>query len=59
MKKQNAKRESFWERLTKRQLRVLRGGDAGGSSSDSSSGSSSTSGAVPVPPSTVPPVGGL
>ena len=27
MKKQNSKRESFWKRLTKPQLRLLRGGD--------------------------------
>ena len=52
-------KDSFWKRLTKRQLRLLRGGGSEDSSSDSSSGSSSTSGAVPVPPTGVPPAGGL
>ena len=39
MKKHNAKRESFWKRLTKKHLRLQRGGGAGDSSSDGFSGS--------------------
>ena len=39
MKKHNAKRESFWKRLTKKHLWLLRGGSAG----DSSDGSSRSS----------------
>ena len=40
MQKDNAKRESFWKRLTKQHLRLLRGGGAGDSTSDGSSLSS-------------------
>ena len=48
-KKKNSKgRDSFWKRLTKKQLRLLRGGGSGDSSSDSSSGSS-TGASVPPP----------
>ena len=51
MKKRKAKRESFWKRLTKKQLRVLRGGGDGDASSESSgSGTSTTGGVVPANP---------
>ena len=58
MKKQNAKRESFWKRLTKKQLRLLRGGDGDSSSSDSSSASTSAGGVVPGPLTSDPPATG-
>ena len=52
-KKKNSKgKDSFWKRLTQRQLRLLRGGDGGDSNSDSSSS------ALPVPPAPLPPPGG-
>ncbi len=40
MKRHNADRESFWKRLTKKQLRLQRSGGAADSSGDGSSGSS-------------------
>ena len=51
-KKKNSKgRDSFWKRLTKKQLRVLRGGgDGDASSASSGSGTSTTGGVVPANP---------
>ena len=56
-KKNSKGKDSFWKRLTKPQLRLVRGGD-GDSSSDSSSASTSAGGVAPGPPSGAPPVGG-
>ena len=55
MKMQNPKRDSFWKRLTRRQLRVLRGGgDGDASSASSGSGTSTSGGTIPLPPPAVP-----
>ena len=57
-KKKNGKgKDWFWKRLTKPQLRLLRGGD-GDSSSDSSSASTSAGGVAPGPPPGDPPATG-
>ena len=58
-KKKNGKgKDWFWKRLTKRQLRLLRGGDGDASSGSSGSGTSTTGGAVPAPPPAAPPARG-